>query len=530
MWPSLLKLAIDFKQHLLKILSAQQLAEADQSTIAKQQISSLDLMERVATLVFERIHQRLNGAPVPIKIFCGIGNNGGDGLAIARHMIQHGYHVTAYVTNCGKKRTAEFLANYNRIKEVTKSWPTLLSCAGDFPEISQQDIVIDAIFGTGLNRPITGWMGELIKKINESQAFVISVDMPSGLFADQPNGENDAVMQANHTFSFMTPKLSFFLEETAGYVGSFSVVDIGLDPEYMMLAPPLAQVLTREDAQQLYQPREKYTHKGNYGHVLVIAGSTGKMGAATLASGAAINSGAGKVTAYIPQSGNTILQIALPEVMTLQSAGTHIISDFKHNLKNVTLCIGPGIGEEAGTVNAFAKALQSQKNPVVIDADGLNILAANTKLWENVPENSIITPHDAEFERIVGAWKNGYERIAKAKELSIKHKVVVVLKGAHTTTILGDQVYINDSGNPGMATAGSGDVLAGIIAGFLAQGYNPISAALFSVYIHGLAGDVASQTYAHEGVKASILANFIGPAILYLFKQQPEQAAVQALK
>ncbi|MDP5102050.1 MAG: NAD(P)H-hydrate dehydratase [Nonlabens sp.] len=514
----------------MKILSAQQLAEADKSTIDKQQISSLDLMERVATLIFERIHQRLNGSPVPVKVFCGIGNNGGDGLALARHMIQHGYHVTTYVTNCSKKRTPEFLANYDRIKEVTKEWPTLLSCEEDFPEIDTQDIIIDAIFGTGLNRPIKGWMAQLVKKINESKAFVVSVDMPSGLFANEPNGVKDAIVKANHTFSFMTPKLSFFLADTAIYAGSFEVVNIGLDPEYMMQAPPLAQVITREGAQRVYRPREKYTHKGDFGHVVVLAGSMGKMGAATLACGAAMNSGAGKVTAYIPQLGNNILQTALPEVMTLTGTGIDFISDFQHDLKDVTLCIGPGIGQNDATVNAFAKALQSQKKPVVIDADGLNILAANSALWKNVPENSILTPHDGEFERLVGTWKNGYERIELAKKLSNKHKVILVLKGAHTTTILGDQVYINDSGNPGMATAGSGDVLAGVMAGFLAQGYDPLIAAIFSVYIHGLAGDVASQTYAHEGIKASIISNFIGPSILQLFKQPEQPQQLQASK
>jgi NAD(P)H-hydrate epimerase len=257
----------------------------------------------------------------------------------------------------------------------------------------------------------------------------------------------------------------------------------------------------------------------------VFAGSVGKMGAATLACGGAINCGAGKVTAYIPQSGNNILQTALPEVMTFTGTGIDFLSDFQHDLKDVTLCLGPGIGQDDATVNAFAEALQSQKKPVVIDADGLNILAANKALWKNVPENSILTPHDGEFERLVGRWKNGYERIEMAKKLSSKYKVVVVLKGAHTKTILGDQVYINDSGNPGMATAGSGDVLAGAMAGFLAQGYDPLIAAIFSVYIHGLAGDVASQTYAHEGIKASVISNFIGPSILQLFKQpdQPQQ-------
>lgn len=509
----------------MKILSAQQLAEADLSTITKQQITSIDLMERVATLVFKRIHERLNGAPVPVKIFCGIGNNGGDGLAIARQMIQHGYNVTTYVTNCSKKRSPEFLTNYDRIKDVTKSWPILLSCEEDFPEITPQDIVVDAIFGTGLNRAITGWMVQLIAVINRSQAFIVSVDMPSGLFANEPHKNDDAIINANHTFSFMTPKLSFFMEETAVVVGSFEVVNIGLDPEYMMQAPPLAQLITREGAQRLYKPREKFKHKGDFGHVLVMAGSKGKMGAAILTCGAAINSGAGKVSAYIPAHANVMLQTALPEVMTILSKGDTAVSDYNHELKNLTLCIGPGLGNDAGTVSAFAKALKSQANPLILDADALNMLAANVKLWKDVPKNSIITPHDGEFRALVGNWVNSYERLEKAKTLSKKHQIVVVLKGAHTTTVLGDQIYINDSGNPGMATAGSGDVLSGVVASFLAQGYDPLVAAVLGVYLHGLAGDIAAQTYAHEGLKASIISNFIGPAILYLFKKQEQPQA-----
>lgn len=480
-------------------------------------------MERVATLVFERIHQRLQGAPVPIKIFCGLGNNGGDGLAVARLMILHGYHVTTYVTNFSKKRTPQFLANYDRIKEVTKSWPILLSSAEDMPDLKQQDIVIDAIFGTGLHGPVTGWLGTVIHKINESHAFVISLDIPSGLFANLPHQVNDPIIQANHTFTFMTPKLSFFLEQTAGYVGSFSVINIGLDPAYMMQAQPLAQIITADSAKRHYKPRPKYSHKGDYGHVLVMAGSSGKMGAATLACSAAVQMGAGKVTAYLPKSGNTVLQTALPEVMTLLSDGDDHITDFQVPLTQVTLCIGPGLGQGAGTVLAFAKALQSQSNTIVLDADGLNMLAANENLWEFVPKNSIITPHDGEFQRLVGTWQDDYQRIAKAQELSLKRQVIVVLKGAHTTTVQGRQVFLNDSGNPGMATAGSGDVLAGAITALLAQGYEALPAALLGVYIHGLAGDIAAQTYAHEGVKASVIASFLGPAILYLFKAPPEQ-------
>lgn len=511
----------------MKILSAQQLAEADKSTIDKQQITSNDLMERVATLVFERIHQRLNGAPVPIKIFCGIGNNGGDGLAIARHMIQHGYHVTVYVTNCSKKRSPDFLINYDRIKDVTKDWPILLSCKEDFPEISPQDIIIDAIFGTGINRALEGWMADLIHYLNDSKTFKVAVDMPSGLYANTPHSKEDAILKVDHTFTFQTPKLSFFLPETGNYVGSFEVINIGLDPEYMMQAAPLAQVISKEAAQNMYQPRKKFTHKGNYGHVLTFAGSKGKMGAAVLSASASINAGAGKVTAYIPEDGNLVLQSSVPEVMTIQSRGEDYITDFEHSLKDTVLCIGPGIGTEKDTCSAFAKALKEQTTPVVIDADGIIILAQQPELLKDVPKDSILTPHDGELKQLLGEWKDDYERLEKAQEFSKENDVILVLKGAHTITVAGSSQYVNDTGNPGMATAGSGDVLSGIIAAFLAQKYDPLTATVFAVYIHGASGDLAAQTYAHEGLKASVISNFIGASILQLFRNPQQQQEQQ---
>jgi NAD(P)H-hydrate epimerase len=507
----------------LKILSAQQLAEADQSTISKQQLSSNDLMERAATLVFERIHQRLNAASVPVKIFCGIGNNGGDGLVVARLMIEQGYQVTVYVTNCSKKRSPDFLVNYNRIKEVAKDWPILLSCKEDFPEITAQDIVIDAIFGTGINRALEGWMASLIHYINDSKAFKVAIDMPSGLYANTAHQPGDAIIKADHTFTFQTPKLSFFLPETGAYVGGFEVINIGLDPEYMTGVAPLAELIDREAAQNRYKPREKFTYKGDYGHVLTFAGSKGKMGAAILCAGAAINSGAGKVTAYIPKEGNHILQTSLPEVMSLQSGGDDFITDFNPNLKGTVLCIGPGIGTEKDTVSAFAKAIQQQTTPAVIDADGIIILAQHPELLKSLPKDSILTPHDGELEQLIGAWNNSYERLEKAQEFTKKYHLILVLKGAHTQILSGSQIFINDTGNPGMSTAGSGDVLSGIVASFLAQGYDPISAAIFSVYIHGASGDLAAQTYAHEGLKASVISNFIGPTILQLFRNPPQE-------
>ena len=334
----------------MKILTAAQLKEADQATLKSQKISSAELMERVSLIVFQKIHERLSGAPVPIKIFCGIGNNGGDGLAIARHLLQHGYHVKVYITNCSTNRSKNFLINYDLIKEVSNDWPTLLDCKDDLPAIDKGDIVIDAIFGTGLSKSVQGWLGTLVEKINGSGAFVISIDMPSGLYANKQQPKKGKIIKANHTFTFNNPKLSFFMKDTGHYAGTYEVLDIGLDPGYVSNAIPVAIVITSESAQNIYRPRKKFTHKGDYGHVLVVAGSKGKMGAASLAAMASINSGAGKVTAYIPSSGNLIVQTLAPEVMTLSDQGTNFLEKFEMELEDEVLCVGPGMGTNDTTV------------------------------------------------------------------------------------------------------------------------------------------------------------------------------------
>ncbi len=504
----------------MKLLTAQQLADADQATLLKQNITSEELMERVSMLVFNKIHERLGGAPVPIKIFCGIGNNGGDGLAIARHMIQHGYQVKVYITNCSKHRSEDFLTHYDRIKNVTKDWPILLDCKDDLPVIDSGDIVIDAIFGIGINRPIEGWMADLVTQINESKAFVVSIDMPSGLYSDTAQPANSAIVKASHTFTFNNPKLSFFLPDTGVYAGSFEVIDIGLDPEFIHNVEPVATLITDQAAQVIYKPRAKFSHKGDYGHTLVMAGSKGKIGAAVLSAGAAINTGSGKVTAYVPTCGNDILQTSVAEAMTLTDSGVEHFEGFNVDLEDYNLCVGPGIGTGDEVVSAFAKAMKQQSSPVVIDADGLNILSTNKNLLKTVPESSVLTPHDGELERLLGKWSSGMERLELAKKFSLKYKLILVLKGAHTITVSGDNMYINDSGNAGMATAGSGDVLSGIISSFISQKYDSLMAAVFGVYIHGAAGDMAAQTYAHEGLRAGIISNFVGPAILQLFRPQ----------
>lgn len=502
----------------MKILTAQQLAIADEVTIKKQEISSYDLMERAAGIAFQRIHEQLKGTTVAINVFCGIGNNGGDGLVIARQLIEHDYHVNVYITNCSKKRSANFLKSYDLLKSTTNDWPVLLSCKEDFPQIDPQDIIIDAIFGTGLNRPITGWMANLIMHLNDIPALKIAIDLPSGMFANTAHNSTDTILNAHYTLTFQTPKICFFFPITAIYVGEYEIIDIGLDIAYLESVVPMAQLVTKQLAKSKYKNRKKFTHKGDFGHVMTFAGSKGKMGAAVLCAGAAINAGAGKVTAYIPKSGNYILQTSLPEVMTLQSDGVDFITDFEHDLKDITLCAGPGIGVEAGTYLAFAKAIQQQSTPIVIDADAINILAHQTELLKELPENSILTPHDGELQRLLGPWENSYERLEKASQFATKHQLILVLKGAHTITVTASSIYINNTGNPGMATAGSGDVLSGIIASFLAQGYEPAAAAVLAVYLHGASGDIAASTHAFEGVTASIICKYIGNSVLQLLQ------------
>lgn len=483
-------------------------------------------MERAASQVFQRIHAKLNGAKISIKIFCGIGNNGGDGLAIGRMLIEKGYDVTIYVTNCSKKRSDDFLVNYRRIKELTKDWPILLSCKDDFPEISGSDFVIDAIFGMGLNRSLDGWMAMLAKMINQSGAFIVSVDMPSGLFANEPQPEDSAIINAHHTYTFQTPKMAFFLPWSSQFVGSYEVLDIGLDPTTMVELKPFAYLINSVNSRSIYRPRPHHSYKNQYGHVLVAAGSRGKAGAAVLATTAAVNMGAGLVTAYVPESVEPHIHNHVAEAMVLVS-GNETMEHFKHDLEGTTLCIGPGLGKSEETVSAFAKAIKSYSTPIVIDADGLNILADQPELLKELPKDSILTPHDGELKRLVGEWENDYDRIQHAQKLAADHQLIIVLKGAHTMVVDGVSIYANDSGNPGMATGGTGDVLTGVIASLLAQAYPAEAAAVFGVYLHGRAGDLVAQTYGFEGVNASLISGYLGSALQSLLRPQKPQTNEQ---
>ncbi len=504
----------------MKIFDIAQLAEADKVTIEKQEISSTELMERAATLVFNDIHSKLNGAQIPIKIFCGIGNNGGDGLVIGRLLLEHGYQVTVYVVNYSNNRSEDFLINYEKIKEVNNDWPITIKGEDDFPELSEKDFIIDALFGIGLNRPLEDWVGKLVHYINKSNAFIAAIDMPSGMFADKIPNETQPAIKANVTITFQSPKLIFFLPQAAEYIGDMQVIDIGLDREYLAKTVVNKQLINKPEAQLLYRQRTNFAHKGDYGHALIIGGSYGKIGSISLTAKAALKTGAGLVTIFSPKCGYQILQTVLPEAMVLTDNSEMMLNSIEYDLEPDVICFGMGAGTSKETTSAFEEVLIKTKKPMVIDADGINILSKNKQFLKELPENSILTPHPGELERLVGTWKDDFDKLYKVKKFSKKHKVIVVIKGAHTITVFKDDLYINNTGNPGMATAGSGDVLSGVITSLISQQYEPLIAAVFGVYLHGKTGDIMAKEMSYEGLIAGDLAANIGRSFLDLFKKE----------
>lgn len=506
----------------MKIFDIDQLAEADRITIEKQKISSDELMERAATLVFNDIHSKLNSAQIPIKIFCGIGNNGGDGLVIGRLLLEHGYKVTVFVVNYSNNRSKDFLLNYERIKEVNNDWPTLIKGEDDFPELSEKDFIIDAMFGIGLNRPLEGWVGKLVQHINKSKAFIVAVDMPSGLFGDKIPSENDAVIKANVTITFQSPKLIFFLPQAAEYIGDMQVIDIGLDRQYLNETIVKTQLIGKPEAQLLYTPRKSFAHKGDFGHSLIIGGSYGKIGSISLTARAALRTGAGLVTVFSPKCGYEILQTVIPEAMVLTDENEEVLNNIDFDLSPDVICFGMGAGTVKKTINAFRELLKKTKNSMVIDADGINMLSKERELLKELPVNSVLTPHPGELERLIGKWKDDFDKLEKVKKFCKKFSVIVVIKGAHTITVFQDDLYVNNSGNPGMATAGSGDVLSGVITSLISQKYEPLIAAVLGVYLHGRTGDILAEEMSYQGLIAGDIANNMGRAFLDLFKKEME--------
>ncbi len=509
----------------MKIFSAEQIYAADKVTIKKQDITSDELMERAAMQLFNWLHLRLQGDPVKIHLFCGIGNNGGDGLALARHLRENKYNITVYVVNYSKKRSDDFLTNLKRLKD-REVWPEFLEKGDDLPEIDREDILVDAVFGLGLNRPPDSWVVDLFEHLHRSQAFTLSVDIPSGLYTDKVPENAKAVVKANHTLSFQVPKLIFFLPETGIYTEQWEILDIGLDSDFLKKTETNYELIGKNEVLSYYIPREKYSHKGTYGHSLIVGGSYGKIGAVHLAAKACLHVGSGLVTVYVPKCGYIPLQTNFPEAMVITDVNEEYISKIHFDISPTVIGIGMGMGRSNKTAKAFGEFLDTNKIPLVIDADALNILSENKALLEKLPSKTILTPHPKELERLIGKWDNDFQKLEMAKAFSKKYDCVLVIKGSNTITIYNEKGYVNTTGNPGMATGGTGDVLTGIITGMIAQGYRPLQAAIFGVYLHGRAGDISIEKTGYQALTASGVVEGIGPAFLDLF-ERPERTATE---
>lgn len=499
----------------MKILDAAQIRSLDAYTIKHEPVDSIELMERAAGKCFTWIKSRMRRKR-KVRIFCGTGNNGGDGLALGRMLGGTGHQVLIHLAGPWQEGSADFRANREKLNGVRNLVVQELSGDALLPEIDPGDLVIDALFGSGLNRPLEGFYSRIVQHINDSGAVVVSIDLPSGLFCgDNTANDYKSVIQADYTLSFQLPKLAFLFREHEMYTGQWEVLDIGLHQDGLDQAETDFYMVEPGDLKSLYRPRKRFCHKGNFGHALLIAGSREKMGAAMLAAKACLRSGSGLLSVCVPAGGVTAMHAGIPEAMCLPANDPGIVDGIPSDLKAFqAIGAGPGLGTEDATARALKLLIQEATVPLVLDADALNILAKNPTWCGFLPQGTVLTPHPGEFDRMAGKSGSGYERLMKARDFAHRFQVHLVLKGAYTASISPrGKVYFNPTGNPGLATGGSGDVLTGAILAWLSQGYDPLASCLIGVYTHGLAADLAVRGRAYEGLLAGDVTEMLPKAI-----------------
>ncbi|MCW5911500.1 MAG: NAD(P)H-hydrate dehydratase [Cyclobacteriaceae bacterium] len=489
----------------MKLFTSEQVKTWDAYTIRESGITSFDLMQRACRAFVSWFTERYN-ASHKVCIVCGSGNNGGDGLGIALLLHEWNYPVDVLIVR-GSNATPDFNASLKllegRIKAKEITSPAM--------EINRGSVVIDALLGTGLSRELSGLYADVIRKLNALDVVRIAVDVPSGLRVDAPS--SGEIFKADHTVTFQAPKLGFLLPQNRVFVGHWHVVDIGLSKAFAKETPAKHFLVNLKSVKRLIKPRNQFSHKGNFGHALLIAGSKGKMGAAVLAARAALRSGVGLLTAHVPAEGNVIMQSAVPEGMTTQDVSPDYFSGREVESFYSTVGIGPGLGQAPETLNGFKHLLSQCTQPMVLDADALNLLAANPDLRTKISEGSLLTPHPGEFKRLTGEWLDDFDKLKKQNALAEQLKSVILLKGAYSSIALPDgSVYFNTTGNPGMATGGSGDVLTGVLTSLLAQGYPAAEAAVIGAYVHGMAGDLAARAIGETGLIAGDLVNYLPAA------------------
>lgn len=499
----------------MKIFTSNLIHAIDIATCDAQGIESIELMERAANAVADEIISRFE-INQRIVVIAGPGNNGGDALAVARILIEQGYKkVEVFLFNVKGRLSTD--CEIERKKLITIDGVDFTEVKREFspPYLGPNDVVIDGLFGSGLTRTLQGGFVSVARLINESGAFVISIDMPSGLYGEwNVNVNNRDVVHADLTLAFEIPRLAFFFSENAEVLGEWKLLSIDLDRKALKDMSSDYLLVESRNIRYMLLPRRPFTGKRDYGSALLFAGSTGMMGAAVMSAGAVLRSGAGLVTVHSAHSGIIILQTAVPEAMFEPDRNEHFITDMKVHHPHQVVAVGPGIGTNEQTINALESLLKTARQPLLLDADALNCIAKRPVLLDLLPPKTVITPHIGEFDRLFGEHRTSEDRLRKAIEMASTYNIIIVLKGHYTATIRPTgRVYFNSTGNPGMATAGAGDVLTGIIASFMAQGYVPEHAATIGVYLHGLAGDIAASEIGEFGVLASDISANVGRAI-----------------
>lgn len=505
----------------MKIFTGAQIHELDNYTIQHEPIKSIDLMERASKALTGAIMQRWDNR-TPVVVFAGPGNNGGDALAVARMLAEQGYSVKVYLFNITGRLSDDCAINRQRVRDSKRIKDfTEVTVQFDPPELDSSMLVVDGLFGSGINKPLAGGFASLVKYINQSPAKVVSIDMPSGLMTEDNSYNVRAnIIHADVTLTLHGRKLSMFLADCQEFLGEVQVLDIRLSQEYVDKTKALYVVPEENDIRKRLLPRDDFAHKGSMGNALIIAGSYGMSGAAILATRACLRSGVGKVTVHTPRKNYDIMQISVPEAVMQMDHEETYFSESVDSDDFDAVGIGPGLGQQENTAIALISQLRRVQCPVVVDADALNILANHRAWMQQLPKGVIMTPHPKEFDRLSGIASNGsYERLHRAQELAQRIGAYIILKGHYSALCLPDGgVIFNPTGNSGMATAGSGDVLTGIITALLARGYHRSDACLLGMYLHGLAGDIAAREVGKESLVAGDIIKYLPNAFLALEK------------
>ena len=504
----------------MKIFTSAQIHELDKYTIERESITSIDLMERAAVALTKETMEFCDD-DTQVVVFAGPGNNGGDALAVTRLLRDRGVQAVAYLFNVTGKLSPDCQTNRDRLKG--KYADALIEVVQEFepPHLVKGMVVVDGLFGSGISKPLTGGFAAVVKYVNASEAMVISIDLPSGLMTEQNTyNVKQNIVEADVTLTLGMKKLCMMFADNQRYVGDLRVLDIGLDKEYIAKTDTQYSVLEEGMVKERVRQRSKFAHKGDMGHALIVAGSYGMAGAAILAAKSCLRSGVGKVTVHTPRCNNDIMQISVPEAIVDADKDDEAFTQPTDNTKYTAMGIGPGMGQVEGTAIALMTQIRNAKVPVVLDADALNVLSSHRAWLQQLPDGLIFTPHPKEMDRLCdSAPEDDYDRLMKACDMAQRVRGYVLLKGHHTALCMPEgQIIFNNTGNAGMATAGSGDVLTGIITGLLARGYSSADATMIGMYVHGLAGDFAAREVGEESLVASDIVRCLHKAFQYIIK------------